>query len=46
MVLIECPDDERLRFGIWFGPDPDPEAAAAPVLLWYATASAAQAGRR
>jgi hypothetical protein len=28
MVLIECPDDERLRFGIWFGPDPDPEAPA------------------
>jgi len=34
MVLIECPEDERLRFGIWFGPDPDPEAAAgSPALL-------------
>jgi len=29
MILIECRDDTtRSRFGIWFGPDPDP---AAPV---------------
>lgn len=27
MALIECPDDSRLRIGIWFVPDPDPEAA-------------------
>jgi hypothetical protein len=34
MVLIECPDDERLRFGIWFGPDPDPAAKdGSPALL-------------
>jgi hypothetical protein len=26
MALIECPDDSRLRIGIWFVPDPDPEA--------------------
>lgn len=25
-ILIDCPDDERMRMGIWFGPDPDPEA--------------------
>jgi len=28
MALIECPDDSRLRIGIWFVPDPDPEADA------------------
>jgi len=28
MSLIECPDDSRLRIGIWFAPDPDPEADA------------------
>jgi hypothetical protein len=27
MILIDCPDDERMRMGIWFGPDPDPDAA-------------------
>ena len=42
MVLIECPEDERLRFGIWFGPDPDPEAAAgSPALLGTPADSAA-----
>ena len=25
MVMPECPHDSRLRFGMWFGPDPDPE---------------------
>lgn len=25
-ALIDCPDDERVRMGIWFGPDPDPDA--------------------
>jgi len=42
MVLIECPDDERLRFGIWFGPDPDPEAqVGSPALLGTPADSAA-----
>lgn len=26
VVLVDCPDDERRRFGIWFVPDPDPGA--------------------
>jgi hypothetical protein len=26
-VLVECPDSSRLRLGMWFGPDPHPEAA-------------------
>lgn len=25
MVMFECPGTERLRMGIWFGPDPFPE---------------------
>jgi hypothetical protein len=33
MTLIECPADSRLRVGIWFVPDPDPEAAADEVDL-------------
>ncbi len=33
MTLIECPADSRLRVGIWFVPDPDPEAAAGDVDL-------------
>ncbi len=28
MIMIECPGAERVRMGIWFGPDPDPDAAA------------------
>ena len=27
MSLIECEGDSRLRIGIWFVPDPDPDAA-------------------
>lgn len=28
MILVRChEDDGRLRMGLWFGPDPDPEAA-------------------
>lgn len=23
LVLVDCPDDERRRMGIWFGPDPE-----------------------
>jgi hypothetical protein len=41
MVLIECPDDERLRFGLWFGPDPDPEAQAGSPALAGTPADAA-----
>jgi len=26
-VLVECAGDARIRLAIWFGPDPDPEAA-------------------
>jgi len=25
MVMFECPGAERVRMGIWFGPDPDPD---------------------
>ena len=25
MVMFECPGAERVRMGIWFGPDPEPE---------------------
>ena len=33
LMLVDCPDDSRMRMGIWFGPDPDPEAGAdSPVL--------------
>lgn len=28
MVMFECPGSERTRMGIWFGPDPDPDAPA------------------
>jgi len=24
VILIDCPDDEKRRMAIWFGPDPDP----------------------
>lgn len=27
MVLIDCLEDDRTRIGIWFGPDPAPQAA-------------------
>ncbi len=29
MVMPQCPGDSRLRFGMWFGPDPAPGTAAA-----------------
>jgi len=28
MMLVDCPDDARMRMAIWFGPDPDPSARA------------------
>jgi len=28
MIMVECPGSERMRMGIWFGPDPSPDAAA------------------
>jgi hypothetical protein len=28
MVMFECPNAERVRMGIWFGPDPDPDTPA------------------
>jgi hypothetical protein len=27
LTLIDCPEDKRLRMGVWFTPDPAPEAA-------------------
>ena len=24
MMMIDCPQDKRVRFGLWFGPDPKP----------------------
>ena len=29
MVMPECPHDNRLRFGLWFGPDPAPDKPVA-----------------
>ncbi|MFY9825960.1 MAG: hypothetical protein WAM82_31610 [Thermoanaerobaculia bacterium] len=29
MVMPECPHDSRLRFGLWFGPDPAPDTPVA-----------------
>ncbi len=26
LLLVDCPQDRKMRLGIWFGPDPDPEA--------------------
>jgi hypothetical protein len=31
LLLVDCPQDERMRMGIWFGPDPDPHAPVATV---------------
>ena len=28
MIMVECPGAERVRMGIWFGPDPDPDTPA------------------
>ena len=29
LLLVNCPQDDRMRMGIWFGPDPDPQAPVA-----------------
>ena len=29
LLLVDCPQDERMRMGIWFGPEPEPEAPVA-----------------
>jgi hypothetical protein len=29
LLLVDCPQDKRMRTGIWFGPDPDPSAPVA-----------------
>ena len=29
LMLVDCPQDKRMRMGIWFGPDPDPQAPVA-----------------
>jgi hypothetical protein len=29
LLLVDCPQDERMRMGIWFGPDPDAQAPVA-----------------
>jgi hypothetical protein len=29
MVMFDCPGSDRVRMGIWFGPDPDPDAPVA-----------------
>ena len=26
MSMLECEGDSKMRMGIWFGPDPDPDA--------------------
>lgn len=31
MFMPECPGDDRLRFGLWFGPDPEPAKPVAEV---------------
>jgi len=33
MILVDCPQDRKLRLGIWFAPDPAPEAEAGSAQL-------------
>jgi len=29
LILVDCPEDTRMRMAVWFGPDPDPNAPVA-----------------
>ena len=29
LLLVDCPQDQRMRLGIWFAPDPNPQAPVA-----------------
>jgi len=29
LLLVDCPQDQRMRMGIWFAPDPNPQAPLA-----------------
>jgi hypothetical protein len=31
LILVDCPEDHRLRLGIWFGPDPAPDSDPADI---------------
>jgi hypothetical protein len=31
LILVDCPEDRKLRIGIWFGPDPEPDSEPASV---------------
>jgi hypothetical protein len=33
LILVECPQDDKLRLGVWLGPDPDPKRPAAELDL-------------
>ncbi|HYN22079.1 MAG TPA: hypothetical protein VE078_14055 [Thermoanaerobaculia bacterium] len=33
ILMIDCPRKDRIRFGIWFAPDPEPETPAAELDL-------------
>jgi hypothetical protein len=33
LMLVDCSQDQRMRLAIWFGPDPDPKAAAGSAAL-------------
>jgi hypothetical protein len=45
MVMFECPGKDRVRMGIWFGPDPDPETPAESASLAGSVADEAEIQR-